>query len=247
MEGREWDNYAKEYHSHIVSPFQEDVKNPIFKDLDKVTKNQIVADIGTGQGDFIPFLAENFKFVFAIDFSKEMLKKAKENNSYKNVKYILHDIRKLSELNLKLDMAIAVNSILHPSVDDVDKSLKEILKSLKEGGLFIGIFPSMEAIIHQFQLVYTRERKKFGDEKKALAMTKRIVERKKYNVIMGIYEDDGEKQKFYYRFELRNRLKEAGFKNIRFKKVKYPWGESQDYEDFPEAPEMWDWYAICEK
>jgi len=253
MEKKEWDSYAdaEDYHSTIISPFQEGVVNPIFSDIEQINEahEKTAADIGTGRGDFLPFLAEKFKHVHAIDFSKKMLERAKEKHSgHSNITFRQHDIRKLTSLNLNLDIAVAVNSVLHPCFEDVNKSFREIHSSLNKGGMFIGIFPSMEAVLHHSMLVYEREYRKHKDEKKALANTRRIVEKSKYNFITASYEDDGEKQKFYYRFELDNRLRQAGFKDVTFKKVEYPWGEqSGDYEAFHGRPGIWDWYVAARK
>ena len=58
-----------------------------------------------------------------------------------------------------------------------------------------------------------------------------------------------EEQKNYYSFEILWRLRKAGFKKIKIKKVLYSWEEfadaGQDY--FPEEELPWDWYVICEK
>lgn len=250
MRKREWDQYAREYHEYIISPFQKNIKNPIFADLKKInTKNLTVADIGTGRGDLLPFLSKNFKQVHAIDFSDKMLEIAKEKNQeYKNIIFEKEDIKRLTKLDLKLDVAIAINSILHPHFEDVNKSIKQIYDSLNDNGIFIAIFPSMESSIYNFTLIYEREYKKYKDEKKALAVTKRIGDRKKYNFITSTYDEQGEKQKFFYGFDIKNKLRQAGFKSIQIKKVYLPWGDAcGDYEDFPEMPEMWDWYVIANK
>lgn len=251
MDKKQWNKYAKDYHSSIISPLKEEVTNPLFNDIKNIhnSKKLTVADLGTGIGDLLPFLSKNFKQVYAMDFSEKMIQKAKEKKSeYKNIKFKQADTRELTKLNLKFDVIIAINSILHPSTKDLKKSFNEIYTSLNKNGIFIGIFPSMESVLYNFTLIYEREYQKYNNEKKALKATKRIGEISKYDFITGIYEDDNEKQKFYYKFELNYRLKQANFKNTRFKKVLYPWGEGiGDYEDFPGMPRMWDWYVIAVK
>ena len=251
MERKQWDKYAKNYHKEIISPLQKKVINPLFSDILKIAnrKKLIVADVGTGIGDLLPFLSQNFKKVYAIDFSKKMLKIAKQRNSLvNNIIFKEADLRKLVDLDLKLNMIISVNSILGPSFEQVEKSFEQISGSLKEGGIFIGIFPAMESILYNFMLVYEREYSKVKNEKRALKDTKKISERKKYNFIMGVFDDNGEKQKNYYQFELRNRLKKESFKKIKFKKVLYPWGKGcGDFEDFYGMPKMWDWYVTAIK
>ena len=251
MEQSQWDEYASTYHKYIISPFQTKVVNPLFSDISRLpgTQELVVADIGTGIGDLLPFLSDKFKEVHAIDFSEKMLETARQKHGErKNILFEQADIRELGKLGLKLDIAIASNSILHPHFEDVNRTLQEIRQSLNDGGLFIGIFPSMEALLYNFMLVYEREFQKSRDEKKAQEATRRIVEQRKYDFIRCLYDDHHEQQKFYYEFELKTRLKQAGFKNIRFKRVLYPWGEqSGAYEDFVGMDEMWDWYVLASK
>ncbi len=55
-------------------------------------------------------------------------------------------------------------------------------------------------------------------------------------------------QKFFYYHEILYLLEKAGFKNIEFKKVEYPWTkEVSDYENFPKERPLWDWFVSCEK
>jgi len=245
MEHRQWDKCADDYHSMTISPFHPKAKNPIFRDIQALSP-KIVGDIGTGRGDLLPFLSKVAKKVYAIDFSAKMLKIAKDKAA-NNIYFRRYDMRKLAKLGLKLDLAVAANSILHPATKDVRKTFEQISVSLKRNGVFIGIFPSMESVLYSFNLVFERESEKYDDEY-AMKKTKAIVERDKYSIIDGIYDDDGDRQKFYYKYELRQRLKDAGFKSVRFKKVIYPWGEaSGDYEQFPGRQEMWDWYVIASK
>lgn len=58
----------------------------------------------------------------------------------------------------------------------------------------------------------------------------------------------GWRQKFYYDFELKVRLKNAGFRSIRFSRVFYPWQEGiSDYAMFKGRPKMRDWFVSAEK
>lgn len=251
MENEKWDLYAGEYHDNIISPFQDNVQNPLKTEIEiKDTKELTVADIGCGIGDLVPFLSEQFRHVYAIDFSQKMLEKTQERHAaLTNVTFRQADMRELTSLGVTFDVAVAVNSVLLPNPLDVQRSFEQIHASINPGGLFLGIFPAMESVLYNASLVYDRELKKWGDEEKAMKETRRIVEGKKFNFITATFEDKkDEKQKFYYEFELRNRLSQAGFKNIEFKKVLYPWGkESGGYEDFFGMPEMWDWYVTARK
>jgi len=224
---------------HIVSPLQDEVQNPLYTDLDLLPDGCTVIDLGTGRGDLLPLLAR-FKTI-AIDFSPAMLAIAKTRG---NATFLQHDARKLQTLRLQADAVIAVNSILQPHFEDIHKVLVGIKASLKPGGTLLAIVPSMEAAMYHGMLVYEREYERCGNEQQAVRRARKIAERDKYAVFRGVFDDDGERQKTFYQFELVHRLEEAGFTNITIKKVLYPWGEKNGtYEDFPGKPELWDWYV----
>jgi SAM-dependent methyltransferase len=250
MESHQWDDYVHKYHELIVSPLQDGVQNPLYRELGKISDSRslTVADLGTGRGDLLPILSERFKQVVAIDFSEEMLTLAREKyKTLPNVTFICADMRELTKHGLTFDIAIAVNSMLHTDPRQIHKTFQEIFNSLQEGGLFLGVFPAAEAIVHYAMLVNERELARTDDEQKAYERMRRIVERRKYCLLRGIYDDDGERQKLYYRFELGNRLRDAGFKYVRIRRVLYPWGLQGDYEAFPDKPPMWDWFVVAEK
>jgi ubiquinone/menaquinone biosynthesis C-methylase UbiE len=250
MDEKDWDALAENYHDHVISPFQEGVINPLFDAIREIQDREpmTVADLGCGTGPLLSFLSKHFKAVIAVDFSEKMLEKAKENCSAKNVTFIKSDLSDLSQLEGRIDVAVSINAILLPSVRLVDAILMEIHRSLKPDGRFMGIFPSLEAVLYQSTLIYDRELGKYEDETDALNQTKRILEKNKFDFIAGTYDDHGQKQKFYYDFEIRLRLKKAGFKNIRLKKVLYPWGgDVSGYEDFFGQPRMWDWFVIANR
>lgn len=247
INAKQWNSYAEKYHDFVISPFQGGVRNPVYRIIKKIRNRGVAADLGTGPGDFLGFLSEEFDRVYAVDFSERMLEVARRNNcSRKNIEYRKGDIRKLSLLGIKPDVILAINSILHPSQKDIKKAFREICCALRAGGTFIGIFPSMEAIVHYVRLVYESELARLKDESKAAASSKRIAETSKYDFVKGIY-DDGEKQKLFYEFELNNLLAEAGFGKIRFDRVFYPWKLNGDFRRFDGKPEMWDWLAVCHK
>ncbi len=246
MEADQWDGYADDYHDYVISPLKEGRSARLLADLQRIPEARIlsVADIGTGRGELLPFLSRTFGQVHAIDFSKRMLSIARKHKA-RNVAFHCADMRELSRLGLRFDVAIAVNAVLHPSLKDVRTSLSEIFACLNDSGVLLSVFPSMEAVLHNSMLVYERE---FGkDEARSLTRARRITERGKYDVLRGVYADGLEIQKLFYKPELVRRLREAGFSRVRFKRISYPWGKTGDFEDFPGEEPMWDWYVIASK
>lgn len=253
MKAKDWDDLSEDYHDVVISPFQEGVINPMFRHLENIEdpKTKVIADIGCGRGEIGKKLCSMFKEVYMLDFSPGMIEVAKSNSKSTkpdNMNFMVKDMRDLSEFNEKFDVVIAVNSVIMPCIADVKKSLKSIYDTLKPGGNMYGIFPSMSSIAYQAFLALDNELSKGKDEKMAVANAKRLIERRKYNFVKGTYNDDGQEQKFYWWFELKIRLQEAGFKDIKMSKVLYPWGEQTgDFLDFPGRPKMWDWFISAKK
>ena len=248
MDEKRWDEYAEDYHTEVISPFQKDVKNPLKEELLNLThrKNKTLAEFGCGRFELGNFLSENFGEVFAFDFSEKMVEKAKGNNHFPNTTIEKIDTTKMNFYE-KFEVAVSVNSIIMPSFNDIKKALDNIYKSLKENGTFFLIVPSMESVIYDGLLVLNRELKK-SEEKKAVKDTKEIAEDKKYDYLLGYYMDTGDVQKFYYKFEIRYLLEKSGFKEINFQKVEYPWKKTiSDFENFPKEKPLWDWFVKCQK
>jgi ubiquinone/menaquinone biosynthesis C-methylase UbiE len=246
MESKEWDRIAKDYFNNLGSPFEKGVINPLFGMVKRINGREKMSavDLGTGVGNLLPFLEKNFESVTGIDFSEKMLEQAEKKA--KKSELVQKDMRKLGGLYEKFDIAFSINSMLLPSANDIDKMMKEASRVLKKSGKLFAVFPAIEAVLYKAMLTYNYESKK--DEKKARKKTHKLIESEKYDFLLGLMNEDGE-QKHFYKFEIEYRLKKAGFKNIRFSKVEYPWkiwGEKY-YLKFKNNPMMWDWLVEAEK
>ena len=248
MKKRYWDSVAKKYFENIMSPFQEGVKNPLYEYIDKFEgRNKSVIDIGTGIGNAIPHLAGRFSHVVGVDISDKMVEVAKEKQKFENVHFFVRNATNLEEFHGKFDVAVAVNSIIAPGIKDLEKMIAETYSVLKSGGKLVAVFPAAEAILCQAMLVYEAVLDETGDEKKARLRTAREVG-KGFDFLIGV-DKEGFAQKYFYRFEIRYRLKKAGFKNIRLRKVYYPWQVSEEsgFTRFEGKPHIWDWFVVAEK
>jgi len=99
--------------------------------LPDLLKNKVVLELGAGTGKTLrEIINHNPREVYAVDFSKEALKKI---GSYKRIKIINEDILKLS-LNKKFDV-IVCNYILNNFLkDDRIKVIKKIKSLLSKNG-----------------------------------------------------------------------------------------------------------------
>jgi 2-polyprenyl-3-methyl-5-hydroxy-6-metoxy-1,4-benzoquinol methylase len=120
MNKERWNTFAKEYHKFIISPFQKNVKNPLLNELKEVKnrRKKTIAEFGCGKLELGKFLSENFKQVYAFDFSRRMIEERKKQNNFSNVYIEERDTTKLKFLE-KFDVIISINSIIMPSLNDI--------------------------------------------------------------------------------------------------------------------------------
>ena len=249
MDAKSWDKIASSYYDEIVSPFYGSVENPLFEELEKIKdkRKKSIAEFGCGHFYLGKALARDFGRVYGSDFSAKMVEKAREGNKkYDNVEVRKEDIRRIKH-NEEFDVVIAVNSIIMPSHSDAKRCFCNIYKALKKGGECFVIAPSMESVHYNGMLILHKELGK-KEERHAVTSAKRKFENRKYDFFMGHYKDGMDKQKFYYKHEIKYLMKEAGFKDILISKVLYPWGKDiSDYEDFPDEERLWDWFVKARK
>lgn len=91
--------------------------------VENVEPNDIVLDIGCGNGALTFDLAQKAKKVVGIDLSKENIKFAKEKYSASNIEYMVGDVTK-NLPNEKFDVAILSNVLEH--IKDRTEFLKKI-------------------------------------------------------------------------------------------------------------------------
>ncbi len=101
-----------------------------------------VADLGCGAGEMLPFLASEFGRVVAVDYAPASLALARRVCLGKPVHFRRRDLRDLTPFRNTFHVAVALNSILGPRPEDVDRILREIHAALREGGLLAAVFPA---------------------------------------------------------------------------------------------------------
>lgn len=105
-------------------------------------RRMTVADLGCGRGTLLPFLASEFGQVVAIDYAPATLAAARKGAAGLGVVFRRRDLRDLAPFRKTFHVAVALDSVLGPRSQDVNRMLEEIYRSLTEGGLFIGTFPA---------------------------------------------------------------------------------------------------------
>jgi len=248
-----WDKTANNYFGGVVSPFDKGVQNPLFWYLDnKVPSSSSlsVIDIGCGVGNLLPTLADRFKHVVGVDFSPKMIELARKRVSNRdNVDLFVRDARDLSEFHAQFDVAIAINSVVLPTVKDTSQIIDQCFEVLKKSGIFLGIFPSMEQVLYRAMLVHESASSHVKKEDRAWKCAQEHLDIYSPDFLRGTVGYVDCRQKHFYLFELEHRLRKAGFVNVVIRKVRYPWEilEDPDVLHLKDYKGMWDWFVYARK
>lgn len=244
-----WSRAAASYEKEFVNPYLPDVRSPLRRVLLRLARRgaAAVGDLGCGIGPLLPLLVEHFAQVWAVDFAAGMLERAKAAvPDAPKLEFLQRPLTDLAPLHGRLDVAVAVNSLVLPDPRALDASLREIRACVKPGGHFLGILPAMDAVHYLTMLLVDR----------ALALGQPLDAAKKnaahhndhadYDFGFGEFRFQGLVQHFWQPFEIRQRLGRAGFRLRSLKKVHLSWRQFACARDLEQHPPPWDWFFLAE-
>jgi SAM-dependent methyltransferase len=245
-----WSEAASRYEEEFIDPYLPDVRNPLRPALSALADpaHGVAADLGCGVGPLLPFLAQHFRRVVAVDFAEGMLSRAREASSgLKTVEFLRRELTDLSDLRGRLDVAVAVNSLVLPDVARLDRALTSIHAALKPGGHFLGIVPAIDAVHYFTMLLLDRAQTRGLPADKARQNAAHLGEHEYYDFAFGEFRYQGLRQHFWQPFEVRYRLKRAGFRRVRVRKVLLSWSQfGPAAGDLAGQPPPWDWFFQAE-
>jgi SAM-dependent methyltransferase len=244
-----WSEAAKVYEEEFVDPYRRGVRSPLLETLRTMpnASEKVAADLGCGIGPLLPFLAEHYRHVYAVDFAEGMLARSRERcRELGNVEFRKLQLTDLRALARRVDVAVAVNSLVLPDVRALDRSLRQVRRTLRPGGVFLGIVPAMDAVHYYTMLLLDR----------ALAGGKPLAAARKsaahfndhadYDFAFGQFRFRGLEQHFWQPFEVRYRLRRAGFRQVRLERVHLAWEQFAHWKELRKYPPPWDWFFQAE-
>lgn len=239
-----WSKAAASYEKEFIDPFLKDVRSPLKAALKRLAANgaKTVADLGCGIGPLLPFLAEKFLRVIAIDFAAGMLDRAKLRCTAANVEFLHRRLTDLTPIRGKLDVAVSVNSLVMPEVSEQEAVLGQIRDALRPDGRFVGILPAIDGVHYQTMLLVDRARDRGQPEPAARKNAAALNDHSLYDFAFGLFRFQGLEQHFWQPFEIDYRFERCGLKVLRRKKVHLSWSQFGGSESLSKLPPPWDWF-----
>lgn len=244
-----WSRVAASYEKEFVDPYLPDVRSPLRRVLSQLARRgaRSVGDLGCGIGPLLPFLVERFAKVWAVDFAEGMLARAKASAPKSaQLTFLCRRLTDLEPLHGRLDVAVAVNSLVLPEPRDLDLCLREIRACLQPGGHFLGILPAMDAVHYLTMLLLDRALALGQPPDAARKNAAHHNDHACYDFGFGEFRFQGLVQHFWQPFEIRHRLSRAGFRLRILKKVHLSWKQFACARDLEQHPPPWDWFFLAE-
>jgi SAM-dependent methyltransferase len=241
-----WSKAAGSYETDFIDPYRPDVRNPLLRVLRRLADPErgVVADLGCGIGPLLPCLAEQFRTVYAVDFAEGMLERARQRCAgMKNVAFLQRGLTDLAPLAGKLDVAVAINSLVLPDLTGLEEALRQIQASMKPGGRFLAILPAMDAVHYYTMLLVDRALAAGKPLAAARKNAAHHAEHELYDFAFGQFRYKGLEQHFWQPFEIDYRLKRAGFGKVRRVRVRLSWQQLACGTELKDQPPPWDWFV----
>jgi len=112
----------------------------------KLNKDMVVLDLCCRLGRVANFIAFNVKKYIGVDFSRNMVKKARKRHSgLANVEFIVNDGWTLKEIgNNLIDLVFCELAFQHMEKDNVSSYVKEVFRVLVKDGVFLAQVPRFD-------------------------------------------------------------------------------------------------------
>jgi SAM-dependent methyltransferase len=249
-QAHQWSRAASSYEQEFIDPYRPDVRGPLLGELQRLAAGGFrrAADLGCGIGPLLPFLAEHFKAVTAVDFAEGMLARARERCAgLANVTFEQRRLTDLAALAGPFDVAVAVNSLILPDLRELEECLRQIAQILRPGGRFVGIVPAMDAVHYYTMLLVDRALATGMPMDKARQNAAQYAEHPLYDFAFGQFRYRGLEQHFWQPFEVGYRLRRCGFHHVRVRKVLLAWEQFSCSSDLQQHPPPWDWFFEADR
>jgi SAM-dependent methyltransferase len=251
MSQSHWDRIAPCYDSEIFDVFANDTNGRLLSHISQfASKKSVAGDFGCGTGKFLPTLSKQFRHVHAMDISGECLKVAQERcRGLSNIEYLRVDLADDSAKLKRVDFALSVNVAIMACRRTLAGILNKISKSLRPGGHFVLVVPSLESMLFaQFRLIQWNLKTGMTHEQAVSASIEEAESVLDLPLEHGMVDINGVATKHYLKEELIVLLKDLRFDIAAIEKIEYDW--STEFDQPPrwmKEPYPWDWLVLSKK
>jgi SAM-dependent methyltransferase len=246
---RDWGSLADGFDEHVCHVLDEERTGRVEATIRaSVRRGDRVADFGCGTGRALPLLAKLAKSVDAYDFAPDLLAvAARAMSKRKNVTCRVVDLADDRVALPLVDAGVCVNALLSPSAPLRAKILGTISRTVRAGGAFVLVVPSVESALltmHRHVEIHLRE----GWTDRAAREGADVAGLTPRGVRDGVLERGGVRTKHFLREELELWLSSFGWSVEAVEKAEYDW--STEFESPPawmRAPYPWDWVVRAQR
>lgn len=246
-----WEKIGDDYETEIFDVSRNDKARLVINKLQQFSApNKKALDVGCGIGNFLPALSSSFREVLAVDISTKFITKAKAKHAkLTNVSYLVADLSAPRVRLPMVDFALAVNSLITPSLTCRTRILHTVCSHLRSGGHFVMVVPSLEsAFLTDFRLIEWNVKNGVAPSSAGRAGFGMQSKTENPRLHEGIVKIEDVPTKHYLEEELVILLQNRGMKVEEIQKIQYPW--DTEFETPPrwmKAPFPWDWLCVAQK
>ena len=141
--------YIHPYHWSWEGFYKKVYEYPVKQSLKFFSKNDVVLDVGCGDGKLTYLVAPNVKTIIGVDNQEYPLKFARlifDKLNIKNSKFEVGDITKLKYKSNSFDKVVCWDVIEHVPKDIAIKGIKELIRVLKPNGRLLLTTPNSKEL-----------------------------------------------------------------------------------------------------
>jgi len=232
MKVHHWDRLAPIYEAEVCDIFVRDRRRVIagwLRQAGLLRGRKTLLDIGCGIGSFIKKYGRRFGAKTGTDHSRQMLQiAARRCRALPDCAWLRADVQALpAALHDRGDLVVCSNVVTFVSAAACHRTMQEVARCAKPGGSLMFILPSLES----HDMVVALESGHTRPERGATAVVRR----------------DDRMQRFYTAAGARQLAVRASLRDVRVRKVWYPWID----EGITNAPRgrglPWDWLVTARR
>jgi trans-aconitate methyltransferase len=228
----DWNRLAPAFERRVFDITAADSDRIISGVLDEIaqsTRIRSCIDFGCGLGTLAGRLARRFRLIYALDYSKHVLARARRMHRLsRNIQWVLTDIRSKDWRLPPADLTTCTNVLTSPSSRLRRELLHAIARATRPRGWTLIVVPSLESAVHV-----------------DVVSTGRVPQS---TTTGGIVTRAGSRQKHYTKAELRRELRGVGYETVRILPVPYSWTEELlGMNGDLSLKRPWDWLAVSRR